>query len=391
MLGTSTEPRFYGLLYRTVTGEVINDFPLAKVPNWLQQVNADGSWSVQTQIGAQGGFSREELWSYTDAWRYSVAVCYGTGARPGDYICQAGPLLADQLMSEQPPLLQLGGVGLWGLLRMTMQILAGWVPGSGFGVGADILYTTLSLPNIAVNILTNAFGGGGRNPMPIDIPAATFSGDPNAIPTTIQYFGYDLASAGQRLQELTQMQYGPDILLKPYFSDANHVRHLTQIGNPKLITVGNPPYFDYPGEIISILPTRDGSNLSTLTLEKGNGTEYATPLAFASDPTLTAAGWPILEVANTSHADVVRPDVLQNWANSDQALHGRTQSTWQVTMMANNADAPLGSFDPGGQAQYNVQDHCRLRDGLYTQRVLGFQSSPKIDQYMHILQASETT
>src|SRR6267154_1661561 len=233
MLGVSAFPRYYALLYRTVTGEVINDFPLAKVPNWLQQVNADGSWSVQTQIGATGGFSREELWDYTDAWRYSVAVCYGTGARPGDYICQAGPLLADQLMSEQPPLIQLGGTGLWGLLRMVMQILAGWVPGSGFGAGADILYTTLSLPNSAVNSLTNALGGAGRSPAPIDIPAATFSGDPAATPTTIQYFGYDLASAGQRLQELTQMQYGPDILLKPYFSDFNHIRHKALIGNPK--------------------------------------------------------------------------------------------------------------------------------------------------------------
>lgn len=355
----------------------MTDFPISNNPLWLQQINADGTWTVQTQIGKDGGFSKEELWDYTDSWRYSVAVCYGTGARPGDYICQAGPLISDQLMSEDPPIIQLGGAGLWALLRMTMNILNGWNPANGFGVGADTTYTT-SLQGIAAGILANA---SARNPMPIDIPAGPFTGI-----TLINYFGYDLASAGQRLQEITQLQNGPDTLLRPYFSDSSHIRHEAVLGNPRLTVTGNPPVFEYPGDAIKILPTRNGSNLRTLTLEKGNGVEYATPLAFAQDNTLPNAGWPKLEVANISHSDSPTQTILQSWADSEQTLMGRTQSTWAVTLMANSSDSPLGTFNPGGIAQYNVRNHCRLRDGIYFQRVLGFQNSPRIDQYMHILQ-----
>lgn len=373
-------PKFYALLYLTVTGEIMDGvgIPLSAVPQWLQQINMDGSWGIQTQISTQagdGGLTKDQLWDYTDAWRFSVAICFGTGSRPGDYICQAGPLVSDQLMSEQPAILQLGGTGLWGLLRMTMQILAGTTtPASG-----DMNFTN-SLQGIAAALLTNA---NARNPMPIDIPAGPFSGT-----TNINYFGYDLASVGQRLQELTQLQNGPDILLKPYFSDSTHIRHTALFGNPYLFTGANSPVFQYPGDCISILPTRNGSNLSTITYEKGNGTEYATPFATAVDTTLTGAGWPVLEKASLNHSDVVDIAILQKWANTDQALNGRTQSVWMVTAAAQSSDAPLGSFDPGVFAQYNVQNHCRLRDGIYSNRVIGLQNAPKIDQYMHILHAS---
>lgn len=372
-------PRYYALLYNTVTGEIVTDFPLSANPLWAQQINADGTWTVQTQIGRDGGFSKEELWDYTDEWRYSVAVCYGTGARPGDYICQAGPLISDKLMSEQPPVIQLGGSGLWALLRMTMNILSGWSPANGFGVGADTTYTN-SLQGIAAGILTNA---AARNPMPIDIPAGPFTGT-----TIINYFGYDLASAGQRLQEITQLQNGPDILLRPYFSDNRHVRHAVMLGNPRLAVTGNPPVFEYPGDLVKVLPTRNGSNLRTLTLEKGNGVEYATPLAFTQDNTLVNAGWPNLEIGNISHSDAPTQIILQSWSDSEQALMGRIQSTWEVTLMASgsNSDSPLGTFDPGGIGQYNIRKHCRLRDGIYFQRILGFQNSTRVDQYVHILQ-----
>lgn len=370
-------PRYYALLYRTVTGEIMADFALASNPLWLQQINSDGTWTVQSQIGKSGGLPRDEWWDYTDAWRYSVAVCYGTGARPGDYICQAGPLISDQLMSESPPNLQLGGAGLWALLRMTMNILNGWNPANGFGVGADTTYTT-SLQGIAAGILSNA---NSRNPMPIDIPAGPFSGT-----TLINYFGYDLASAGQRLQEITQLQNGPDVLLRPYFSDGSHIRHAVMLGTPRLALAGNPPVFEYPGDVVKILPTRNGSSMRSLTLEKGNGVEYATPLAFTQDLTLPNAGWPNLEVASISHSDSPTQTILQSWSDSEQALLGRVQSTWAVTLMTGGSDSPLGSFDPGGIGQYNVRNHCRLRDGMYFQRVLGFQNSARADQYVHILQ-----
>lgn len=375
-LDTVAESEFYAALYNTVTGTVITYFALSDNPTWLQQVDDDGSYSIQTQIG-KGGLTKRQAWFDTDEWRFSIAICYGNGTRPGDYICQAGPILSTQMTQENPPIIQFGGSGLWALLRATMQLNGStWngisVNGSS---GADATYPG-SLAHIARQILGNALV---RNPMPLDIPVTGDGTD------TRTYYGYDLASAGQRLYELTQVQNGPDILLKPYFSDTNTIRHQAMIGQPSLVTAGNPAIFQYPGNIISILPTRNGSTLSTRTFERGNGSQYTTMFSQSSDPTLVAAGWPNLEFADISHSDVIVQADLDAWATSVQAINGRRQITWDVTLPV-NGPSPLGSFDPGGNWQYNVQDHAWLPDALYTHRILGFQSGDKIDHYKHILQ-----
>lgn len=370
-----TQPRYYALVYLTVTGEVVGEIPLSELPTWSSQVNADGSWSVKTPIGHDGGLTKAELRGLTDSWRFSIAVCWGTGT-VGDYICQAGPLVSDQLVSEIPAVLQLGGAGLWGLLRQTMQFNSTW-PGVTLAVGADTRYTA-SLQGIAVAILNNA---AARNRMPIDIPA----GGTGVLIRS--YFGYDFASAGQRLYELTQDIGGPDVYLRPYFADSSHIRHQALVGNPTLSTPGNPVTFDYPGSVISILPTRNGANLSTTTYEKGNGMEYASLWVAATDPTLPAAGWPKLESMDSSLSSSTDLMALQARSNGLQTLHGRPEETWAVTMLMDDADAPFGSYDPVGTATYNVAGHCWLPDGMYTQRLLGFSNGQVSGQYLHILQA----
>lgn len=367
---------YYALVYLTVTGEVVGEVPLAELPTWASQVNADGSWTVKTEIGALGGLSKTDLRGLTDSWRFSVAICWGSGAA-GDYICQAGPLTSDQLMSEAPPILQLGGSGLWGLLRATLQLASGWA-GVSLASGADTTYTS-SLQGIAVNILSNA---NARNPMPIDIPSA-ISGT-----ATRTYNGYDFASAGQRLQELTQDAGGPDVLLRPYFADSSHIRHTAMVGNPSLAVAGNPVTLDYPGSILSILPTRAGTALTTSTYVKGSGSGYAMVWKSTADTTLPGAGWPNLEGVDVGLSSLTDPAALQARSDGVQKLNGRPVETWAVTMLQANADAPFGSYDPGGTAVYNVQGHCWIPDGAYTQRVLGFASGQQAGQYVHVLQGT---
>lgn len=373
------EPGYYALVYETVTGQVLDELPLAALPRWNQTINADGFWTVQVHIGpddGSGGPTKRRLRGVTDSWRHSVAICWGDGST-SDYVCQAGPLTARQLISEQPPIIQFGGVGFWPLLRKIVQVASTW-PGTSLAQtgGADATYTS-SLQGVAVAILTNALA---RQPLPLDLPIAI------AGTNTETYFGYNLNSAGQELQELTQVQGGPDTLLKPSLTGTGFVRHAALIGTPTLATSGRPLVFDYPGNITSILPTDDGSNLSTTTYEKGNGIEYATLWSRSVDPTLTTAGWPMLESVDTTHSDETDQTKLQQWADGAQALTGRPVSTWAVVAQQNDADYPFGSYDPGVTGNYNVQDHCWLLDGLYAQRILGLQNAEAAGQVMHLLQ-----
>lgn len=394
----SDTQHYYALVYFTLTGQVVDEIPLAADPTWLQQINADGSWTVRTQIGSDADaavpgnvlLSKTRLRGIADSWRFSVAICWGDGAT-SDYVCQAGPLISDQLMSEQPPMLQLGGAGLWALLRMIMQVTSTW-PGTSLADGsADATYTG-QLRDIAIQILTNA---AARVGFPIDIPTVSGTGSMSRT-----YYGYNLVSAGQVLQDLTQVQVttttagvsviqqGPDILLKPYRSDASHIRHTALLGNPTLSVEGNPLVFDYPGNVIEILPTRDGSKLSTTSYQKGNGMEYATLWAKSTDPTLPAAGWPKTETAGMGQSQIIVQSELQQWSDGQQALTGRPIETWAVRMRMDDIDYPFGSYDPGFTGTYNVRDHCWLLDNAYTKRILGFTNGGADREFRHILQGS---
>lgn len=378
----TTNPRYYALVYFTVTGQIIGEIPLQGIPQWTQMINNDGQWQVSTLIGpddGSSGLTKAQLHGITDTWRHSVAICWGNGSE-SDYVCQAGPLTARQLVSEQPPVLQLGGTGFWPLLRKIMQVASTWNGVSlAQGAGADTSYTN-SMAGIAYQILVNANARGG---LPLDLVANTDTG------TIVEnYFGYDLTSAGQRLQELTQMSGGPDILLKPYLTGTGYVRHAALIGQPTLVSAGRPLVFDYPGNCTSILPTDDGTTQSTTTYEKGNGVEYATLWASSTVSTLRSAGWPLLENADTGHADIISQTTLQSWANATQALTTYPVSTWTVNVRQDDVDYPFGSYDPGSSATYNVLNHCWLADGAYARRILGFQNATKVGEIVHLLQSA---
>lgn len=376
--------RYYALVYFTVTGEVIDEIPLSAIPQYLAKINDQGSYGCQTQIGSDdfdsgGCLSKSHLRGILDGWRHSIAVCWGVGSR-NDYIVQAGPITGRgnlPIEEGQPPTLQIQGVGPWGVLMKTLQLGSGW-NGTDLTAtsGADTNYTD-SLWGIATDIFTNAKA---RNPIPFDIPTFVGGGD-----NVRNYFGYDLTSAGQRLQELTQVIGGPDIYLKPYFFDTKHIHHAVLIGQPSLMTSGNPIVFDYPGSIKQILETTDYSGQSTTTYEKGNGIEYASLWAKSVDPTLPNAGWPILESTDNSHSDVIEQTTLQQWADGTQQLNGRGSTTYAITCRMDDQDTPFGSFDPGATGQYNITKHSWIPDSVLQQRIIGLQQGQQDFEYVHIV------
>jgi hypothetical protein len=392
------DPGYYALIYQTTTGKVISA-PLPDAnqtePTWLQQINNPGMITWRTIVDGTV-LTKEQLITYRQGeWRFGLALCYGTGG-PNDFICQAGPITASLDMSESPPVVQFGAVGFWGLLSACYQVNPAWNGSSIASAtgGADTTYNS-SLQGIASLMATDAItpcAAIGRGTLPLDVPA------PVAGANTRTYFGYEFASTGQRLSELTQVQNGPDVLFVPYFSAPNTIRHAMLIGNPTLTQPGAPLVFNYPGSVRTILTSRDASRQTSYQVAIGNGMQDQALWGSALDTTLTGLGWPSLFADDTSHTDVIDQATINTWAASDLAAYNRPIETW-ASVVRMDADPRFGTYTPGVTANYNVQDHPLKRDGLYAQRLVGFGSgavssggaasvTPGVGEIIHILQTT---
>jgi hypothetical protein len=366
-------PTWYAKLFQCTTGLMLGDVPLDKTPGALQQINAQGNWTVATEIGVAGGLQRDTLRINTKGHRFGIAVCYGTRTA-SDYIFQAGPITNAQLLQESPPVYQLSGGDPWDFLNGTLLIS----PSSG-----SVVTYTSSMQGIAVAILNAALA---RNPLPIDVPAA-ISGT-----ATRTYNWWDFAYAGALLQALTQASLGPDIYFRPYFSDASHLRWQAVIGNPYITqgAGGVPLLFDQSSNLIEVRPVVDSSKLAGTTWAKGNGVEAGTLFATATDPTLSANGWPALDYVDSSQVNLTDLTALGAVASGALALYGKSVETWS-SWVRTDGRHPLGSYGPGLFATYNFTTHPLIPPGRYRQRILGMARSQGDDAntIQHVLHATQ--
>lgn len=381
-------PAYYCLVYKTTTGQVIGALPDANQtePIWLQQINQTGSFTWQTIMDGKT-LTRDQLITYVEGeWRFGLALCYGVGNQ-NDFICQAGPLTTSVDLSESPPIVRLSTTGFWGLLNKCQMVNPTWA-GTDLTAtgGADVTYTS-SLQGIASLMLTDAIT---RNPLPLDIPT------PISGSNTRTYFGYETATVGQRLTELTQVQNGPDVVFAPYFAGPSTIRHQALIGNPTLAQPGTPLVFNYPGTLRSVLRVRDGTSMATTAIATGqNSGGYQVLWGTATDPTLPNLGWPKLFTVDNNHTNVVDQATITGWAQGDLGFYGRAVETWAAVARMDKTPK-FGAFLPGVYGQYNMQGHHSIRDGVYNQRIIGIGSgvgngtmasiTPGVGEYLQILQ-----
>jgi hypothetical protein len=362
-------PTWYAKLFQVTTGSILGDLPLAQTPGALIEINQQGSWTCSTTIGG-GGLARDTLRSLTKGFRYGVAICYGTGSAQ-DYIFQAGPILAAQLLQESPPVFQLGGSDPWALLNATYLI----DPAS-----QSIVTFTASMQGIAAAIINAAIA---RNPLPID----TAVGAAGSVTRT--YNWYDFTFAGQALQALTQASGGPDVYFQPYFATASTLRWRPVLGNPYITQSGAPLLFDQGSNLVETRPSVDSHLVAGTWYARGNGVEAGTLYASATDPTLQANGWPLLEATDSSQTSLTDLTALAAVANGDVALYNRPVETWTAWVRTAGRH-PLGTYPPGLFATYNISDsHPLIPPGRWSQRILGLTRNEGDDPrtIQHILHA----
>ncbi len=379
----ATERAYTALAYDTVTGRVLFDLELTKDPEWSARINDVGGWKITVPLHGAARAAKVREWCVP--WRFSVAIVRGRGV-PTDAVCQAGPILP-YAPDDDAPVHTVSGKGFWENLNRRLCHSRGWNPAAAriTDASADLTIND-SLPNIARGIADHATSMTYRpgSALPLDLPTPTPAGT-----NTRTYHGYEMAFAGQRLQELTQVDGGPDVLFQPYLTvigGFRFIRHRMLIGNPWLTQPGVPLLFDYRSNLVKLTIAGDGSDQANTAFVKGTGNEAGQLYGYSSDNSLVSAGWPMLDMVDSGHTSASDQTTLDSWASADVALYNSQPEQWQATVLA-DAEPRLGSYLPGHFADYSVKNHHWLKNGKYSYRILGVSNGPERDKVLHQLQA----
>lgn len=374
---------YTALAYDTVTGRVLFELDLASEPDWSARINDVGGWKLTVPL--EGGSKTAKVREWCVPWRFSVAIVRGRGV-PTDTVCQAGPIVA-YAPDDSRPVHTVSGKGFWENLNHRILHNRSWNPATAriTATSADLTIND-SLPNIARSIVDHATSMTFRpgSALPVDLPT------PTAVGTNTRTFhGYEMAFVGTRLQELTQVDNGPDVLFQPYLTvvgGLRYIRHRMLIGNPYLTQPGVPLLFDYRSNLVKLTIAGDGSDQANTAFVKGTGNEAGQLYGYSNSTTYTSLGWPMLDMVDSGHTSTQEQPTLDGWAIADVALYNSQPEQWQATVLA-DAEPRWGSYLPGHFADYSVKNHHWLLPGKYSYRILGVSNAPDRDKVLHQLQA----
>jgi hypothetical protein len=354
------DPGYSVHIVETVTGKVVcNDLAYLDTPQFLRQLNDDGNIRVTIPIGDAS--VPDNIRALTAAWRYSLAICIGSS------ILAYGPIMTHQF-DEDNSNLSLGAGSMWALFSRRWLINPSATISSPLSMdpSQDANYTGLSLWDIVREIVEDSLSRGASYALPIDLPAlgAASTHERN-------YPIYDLANLTQRLKDLTQVEGGPDVDWDPYFSDSGHVRIRLRIGQPILTQVGLDLRWDHGSSLTYVNVDSNSSHMTTSVLVRGNATERASKVAYATDTTLAGLGWPVLEATDTSHQSVTEIDTLQSYADEWIRFYATPVEVWSAEVVTDVAPL-VGTYKPGDMATFNIQNHPWIMPGSYQNRILGW-------------------
>lgn len=354
------------LIAQTTTGTILADITPRDQPSFSRKLTDKGSWTVNV-IPEDPANSSVDFHAYTDAGKYSwIVLC-------DDYICQAGPVWTYQY-DENTRNLSVSGTGIQGIFdRRVLRNPTGTLTNI-VHVNNDLTLSSLSLRGIARGIINANLTQTGYG-LPIDLPAS------EAGTNTRRYFGYDLATVWDRLDELSKVISGPELDFRPYLVSAgNAIRWELLIGSPKLGNLTSSDVWDYGSALGQIDVDVNGSASPCMRAwAKGSGTERTMLAGYAADDTLIGFGYPPTDFVDTEHTSVVVKATLDGHASADLAKLSGPTETWKCTVRVDgvtvngvSVSPKLGAWSLGDAPLFGVSGHPWISNGQYRRRIIGF-------------------
>lgn len=350
------------MVAETVTGNILADITPRDVPAFTRKITDKGTWTVNVVPDDNPDV---DLHSYVTAGRYSWLILYGSS------VVQAGPTFT-YTYTENTRTLSVSGTGIQGLLdRRVLRNPTGTI---AIVDSSQDLTLTGSLRDIARQIVSADLTQAGYG-LPIDLPAAETGTD------TRTYFGYDLATAWTRLDELSKVDQGPELDFAPYLvSGANQIRWQFNTGGPLLGDQASAAVWDYGGALSAIDVDSNGSaSPCTRAWIKGSGSERALLTGFAENDTLISEGYPPTDYVDGNHTSVTDQDTLDSYADVDLVQLSGAVDTFKCSVRIDGTGAgghvvspELGTWSLGDQPTFGVSGHPWIPDGQYRLRVMGY-------------------
>lgn len=351
------------LVGNTRTGGSLTAIPVSGA-TWSIEHRGYGEISVDIPLNA-GEFRNLEknvagVWRPTGSLRSALLTALEPvenfmAILEGDNVLAAGPIWAHDY-SWETGVLKIKASGSIGSLfdhRYVMGVLgSGWASWSA-------TYSSLSLGTIAKRLieLMETHTGGD---LPIILPADEVSTH------TRTYNGFELATVQSRLDDIMGVENGPDIRFDPRLTTdrlgIEWVMRTGTVAQPLLVQAGDDHTWDFrlPRSGVSGLSVqRDATRIASRSWATGSGTDEALLMSRADDPTLTDAGFPLLEVAD-SRSSVELQATLDEWASGNLLLSARPMTTVSATVQSNHSPQ-LGTYRVGDFAKLWIPaDHPYL-------------------------------
>ncbi|MGW9345577.1 hypothetical protein ACWGR3_28910 [Streptomyces albidoflavus] len=198
-----------------------------------------------------------------------------------------------------------------------------------------------------------------------------------------EYPGADLMLVAEALDNLTQVESGPDIAFRPkLMPDLRHVRWDLLTGDPDLSQHGADHYWDVsaPGPHAAITTLdRDGRDLATHAWGIGSTDEETSARleAKATSAALLDAGFPMMETV-VQRNSVLQESTLQAYV--DEAVVRYSAFTETFTLRVKRDQNPkLGTYWPGDWARIRVGEGPRVDAGTYRVRIIRIRFSAQGD------------
>jgi hypothetical protein len=251
-----------------------------------------------------------------------------------------------------------------------------------------VSWTGLSLRGLASNLIDLATDGKNGGVLPFD---ATYMNEPGNHQRT-DYQAWNVQNLGVKslLTNIANVQGGPDMTFRPYWSDDGHVRCRFLAGSDADVYLD----MDHAPLVLNSFP--GGGSLEDLTISyalpyqrvygTGAGTDASVLTTLAEDLTSITGSMdpPILREMTYSDSDAANLGVLKPKVQA--ALNANKVTAMQFTGSIDVDDTdsnntllhPLGSFWPGEVFHLDISGFPTLPDGRYETRLMemsGDQSS----------------
>jgi len=222
-------------------------------------------------------------------------------------------------------------------------------------------YSGVSLGTIAKRLVEQAMAWTG-GALPIVLPAEEADGNPDHTRT---YNAVDFKPVKEALTQLQGVVGGPEIDFFPRFTaDKLGIEWVMRVGTvaQPLLTSPSVPRWGVTAAaspVTDFAVDSDASGMGSVSWGQGGRQNDRVLISRASNTALTDAGYPLMEILDTSHTSVSVQSTLDGYTAQNLRDGQRPIEAWSFSVRAHPVDR-YGNVAGPQLGSYNVGDFCEL-------------------------------